>query len=104
MLKHRREQPVEVYPVGLLADLRFLSGTIRRAPSHTGEAWRKLRNGWRGSWRRRSYWNGYLAEPKVDNAWARAGHGWTEKRARRDLDRHLADVVDRSLREGPGAS
>jgi hypothetical protein len=89
----------EVYAVGLLSDLRFFYGTLRRAPKHTRQAWRKLWYGWRQSWRRRSYWNGYLAEPKVDNAWSRAGHGWTKRRAVRILDRHLAEVVDRSLRE-----
>lgn len=102
--EHRCAQPIDVYPVGLLADLRFLYGAARHAPRHTGQALRKLTNNWRSGWRRRSYWTGYLAEPKVDNAWARAGHGWTKKRAARDLDRHLADVVDRSLDDGGGVS
>lgn len=93
---------IDVYPVGLLADLRFLYGTVRRAPRHTPEAWRKLTNGWRQSWRQQSYWNGYLAEPKVDNAWRRAGHGWTRRRAVRSLERHLQEVVDGALNEERG--
>lgn len=90
---------VDVYPVGLLADLRFLYGTVRRAPRHTREAWRKLRNGWRQGWRKRSYWNGYLAEPTPNVAWVGAGHGWTKGRAVRGLDRHHRDAVERALRE-----
>ena len=91
---------IDVYPVGLLADLLFLARTVQRVPRHTKDAWRKLANGWRMSWHQRSYWNGYLAEPRTDNAWKRAGHGWTRRRALRSLDRHLAEVVDRSLNGG----
>lgn len=90
---------VDVYPVGLLADLRFVYGTVRRAPRHTREAWRKLRNGWRQGWRKRSYWNGYLAEPTPNVAWVSAGHGWTKGRAARGLDRNHRDAVERALRE-----
>lgn len=59
---------VDVYPVGLLADVLFLARTVRCAPKHVRQAWRKLRYGFRRSWRRRSYWNGYLAEPTTDHA------------------------------------
>lgn len=34
----------------------------------------------------------HLAEPTVDGGWTRCGHGWTRKRALRDLDRHVAGV------------
>jgi hypothetical protein len=92
-------KPVDVYPVGLLADLLFLARTRQRAPEHTPDAWRKLRYGWRTGWRKRSYWNGYLAEPNPDNGRTGAGHGWTKARALRSLDRRFVAVVEQALRE-----
>lgn len=103
---------IAVYAVGLLADLRSMALFARvglfgmRSPGgrQFGPVDRKaVRHGLRvraGSFlrnlprqaRRRSYWNGYLAEPEPpfpDWAWTRCGHGWTKARARRSLARHV---------------
>lgn len=88
---------VDVYAVGFVADFMALLRTIRYVPKHTRTAWRRLRFGLRDDWRRRSYWNGYLAEPtsvpSPERPWWRCGHGWTKQRALRDLNRHLADAA-----------
>lgn len=76
-----QERGLDVYPVGLLRDLQEFGQVIRYAC-------RKLANNWRTGWRRRSYWNGYLAEQSNGRA-RRAGHGWTEHRAVEDLAHHL---------------
>jgi hypothetical protein len=80
---------VDVYPVGLLHDLRLAWGTVRHVPSRAGWALGKLGRGFGRGWRNRSYWNGYLAEPTVEGQWTRCGHGWTRRRALRDLNRHV---------------
>jgi hypothetical protein len=93
---------IDVYPVGLLRDLRLVWLTMRRTPGHAAWALRKLRRNFCRSWRRRSYWSGYLAEPTTSNVWTRAGHGWSKTRARRDFDRHLAEIARRSVGDLPG--
>jgi hypothetical protein len=95
---HAVDDGVSIYPVGALHDLLIVWRTALRAPSHLGWAFRKLRSGFRSGSRRRSYWNGYLAEPTTSNAWTRAGHGWTKRRARRSLDLHFIELVDRATR------
>lgn len=95
---------VHIYAVGLLDHLRTVRGTWK----HLGrrEAIRTLRHrlgylrhqirarNWRAV---RNYFNGYLAEPLThDEAWTRCGHGWTRKRALRDLNRHM----DKLARDG----
>lgn len=92
---------VDVYPVGALRDLRMMWSAVRHGhrigwmPA-AGEVRRYAR--WMArSWRRRSYWNGYLAEPTwgVDGpAFTRCGHGWTERRARRSLAAHVLELAD----------
>ena len=76
---------VRIYPVGLFRDLIALR--TRRFTARTFTRW------FRRSWRRRSYWNGYLAEHVGNLPHTRAGHGWTKRRALRDLHRHLAEVA-----------
>lgn len=85
------ESTVEIYPVGLLHDLRLFVHEPDRAFARA-----RLRNGLRRpiasararNWRAvRSYLNGYLAEHSTLGS--RAGHGWTRGRAARDLARHL---------------
>jgi hypothetical protein len=75
----------DVYPVGLLRDLIQFDDQFhlknRRQALRT--LWRHLRR----SWRRRNYWNGYLAEHR--QLGTRCGHGWTRSRAYRDLLEHL---------------
>jgi hypothetical protein len=99
--------PVDVYPVGVLADLLAIRVALDpRAPRPTGHQpryvppndWRRktITHRWRSirrHWRRRSAWNGYLAEPYDSNSgtWTRCGHGWTVRRAVADLGRHLVD-------------
>ncbi|WP_344951537.1 hypothetical protein [Actinomadura miaoliensis] len=82
--------PVEIYPVGLLRDLREFANSVDRR-----QAWRRLprRLAWpihrarEGRWRSaRQYFNGYLAEPRqFPPGVARCGTGWTRGRAYRDL-------------------
>lgn len=81
----------DVYPVGLFRDVRNTWDRLH-APRKRGRraAIRSFCYWFGRSWRRRSYWNGYLAE--VDAGW-RAGHGWTPGRARRDLAHHLTVEV-----------
>ena len=83
---------VDVYPVGwlaawlerrmgtsLLGEFRYFRSQVRN------KNWRALHN----------TFNGYLAEPVGDwpVLWHRCGHGWTKRRAVRDLFRHMADVA-----------
>lgn len=82
------DDKVDVYPVGVLRDLRSIRHVHRRKGLR--EALRRLRYVLRSkSWTRRSAWNGYLAEAP---GMPRAGHGWTYKRAMRSLDRAAATL------------
>lgn len=86
---------VDVYPVGLLDDLKMLRGRLRiRDGGHPGPWWSflyHLRQGTvvrikRGEWRAfRNYFNGYLAEHPDGRS--NAGRGWTKRAAVRRLDR-----------------
>jgi hypothetical protein len=100
---------VDVYPVGVLRDLQAVPRYLRhRMPSR---AWACFRSAWRhparhirnGDWRAfGNTFSGYLAEPGwlpggflPDDPWprwARCGHGWTRRRALRDLARHLQEA------------
>lgn len=113
------ERPlIDVYPVGVLADLRrawhYL--TARRFPATVGQpawAWRierarislrhirqtiarHVRNrNWRGL---KNAFNGYLAEPRAFPAGlTRCGSGWTKKRALRSLARHAGKATATQL-------
>jgi hypothetical protein len=79
---------VDIYPVGLLADLKHFRGHWWTRGRRY--ALSRLVRSFRRSWRRRSYWNGYLAEVELPVA-SRCGHGWTKARARLDLARHVAE-------------
>jgi hypothetical protein len=87
---------VDIYAVGLLHDIRLAVGGLR-ARGHRFHFARKLPRRLRSSWRKSSYWNGYLAEPAAIadglNTWTRCGHGWTKKRALRDLRRHMRELA-----------
>lgn len=85
---------VEIYSVGLLRDLAlfvhspdrsYARRVLRRSVRYVlGQA--KARN-WRAA---KSYFNGYLAEPRHDvPGFTRCGTGWTRGRAYRDLIRRL---------------
>ena len=86
---------VDVYPVGLLSDLRLLRGALKYGPSRRAAWWSflyRFRRGtferiYHGEWRAlKNYFNGYLAEdpdPRVP----RAGSGWTRRRALESLAR-----------------
>lgn len=78
-----------IYPVGLLHDwqhrkMRSLRRALRRPFNHalSGD-WRAFRN----------YFNGYLAEPTPMQG-RRCGHGWTKRRAFRDLIAHLNSLEE----------
>lgn len=78
---------VDVYPVGFFSDLRHGKVTTRGFHSLCHHV--KERN-WRGV---RSYFNGYLAEPKsLPPGLRRCGSGWTKRRALNSLDRELAKL------------
>lgn len=74
---------ISVYPVGFMSVLlRFRHGSPKR--------WnlRWVARDIRTHWRRRSYWNGFLAEvdyPPAGLLHTRCGKGWTRKAAVRDL-------------------
>ena len=77
---------IDVYPVGFYRDARRLLMSLRMGH------WRDIshRARWIAqSWRRRSYWNGYLAE--VGHPVALCGHGWTRRRALLSLEARLQE-------------
>lgn len=95
---------VDIYPVGLLADLgqfvhcpnrRTARRTLRRSVTTISRyvaagRWDELRN----------YLNGYLAEPNPFPAGlTRCGSGWTRGRAFRDLQRRTARAALTSRQE-----
>lgn len=90
------ERPVDVYPVGFLRDALqvWRAFRLRRQlpPGVVKSEARKYARWFRRSWRRKSYWNGYLAEPTWPGdqspQWRRCGSGWTKRRALRSLSRH----------------
>ena len=99
-MKHSNYPPgteIDVYPVGVLDDLRFAYRAIRFG--HCREAHRKIRSQARriielalaGEWRSvRQSFNGYLAEPTpFPGGLKGCGHGWTKKRALRKLDERM---------------
>jgi hypothetical protein len=97
---------VDVYPVGLLSDLRRFRGAVKHQPkpwdrrSVAGHPWWRL---WRDlkvgtvervrrrEWRAlKNYFNGYLAEPTpFPDGLRRCGSGWTRRRALASLRRHM---------------
>lgn len=94
-----RRPLIDIYPVGVLDRLLRLGRAIRtRNPELI--RWALGQCGWEAryivgrarerNWRAvRNAFNGYLAEHRTRGA--RCGHGWTRRRALRDLYRHLAD-------------
>lgn len=72
----------DVYAVGFLSDLR----EARRSGN-----WRAKLRWFRRSWRRRSYWNGFLAEHEACPH--NAGRGWTRHAACRRVERIHRRVV-----------
>lgn len=97
------EERVHIYPVGFLRDLIHTWNAARRARSwsETRQRIRSFRRSFLRSWRRRSYWNGYLAEPTWDvdgPQWRRCGTGWTRNAALRSLHCHLRDLAERAYR------
>jgi hypothetical protein len=92
-VKHQTFGEIEVYAVGLLADLRRLVHSpeplpqrIRRFRFDLGYPRRQARaRNWRAV---KNYLNGYLCEPAVwPSGVTRCGTGWTRGRAYRDLAR-----------------
>ena len=78
---------IDVYPVGVYSDLRCLMMALHNW--HWWEVSYRLR--WIArSWRRRSYWNGYLAE--VGHPIATCGRGLTRRRALLRLEARLREV------------
>ena len=87
---------IDIYPVGLLRDLRDfihspkpLRQRLRRLlyDLDIGVTYRIRRRSWRAL---RNYLNGYLAEHQTRGT--RCGHGWTRGRAYNDLMRHLKEL------------
>ncbi|MEU5938648.1 hypothetical protein ABZ807_05570 [Micromonospora sp. NPDC047548] len=88
---------VDVYPVGVLADLLMLRGARRNGALRW--ALRRVLGTLRyvagraraGRWREvKNSFNGYLAEPRrwpQDGSLTRCGSGWTQRRALRSLRR-----------------
>lgn len=79
---------VDIYPVGLMADLRT-SWRLKRIRLHLkSQIWNHVR---RREWRElKNTFNGYLAEPDVmPGNLTRCGSGWTRSRAFKDLRRRV---------------
>ena len=85
---------INVYPVGLLRDLRqFARGRARRRVRRLLRALRyPFRQARDGNWRAvRNYFNGYLAEPyTMPPGVTRCGSGWTRRRALADWGAQVA--------------
>jgi hypothetical protein len=86
--------PIDVYAVGWLEAWKHRN--MPRPHGHRGS----LRREWNYMWRQikahewravKNTFNGYLAEAQTDKT-RRAGHGWTEQRALRDLERHVREM------------
>lgn len=105
-MKHSTYPPgteIDVYPVGVLDDLRFAYRAIRSG--HSREGYGKIRSSIRyvvdsvraGNWRSvRNSFNGYLAEPTpFPEGLKGCGSGWTRKRALRSLRRRYEREVTR---------
>ena len=81
------ETYVSIYPTGFYRDLqmRVLCKETRNLKAFV--RW------FRESWRRRSYWNGYLCEPyQMPQGMKRCGSGLTPGRAYRDYMRRYTDL------------
>lgn len=94
-LNRQHSPDIDVYPVGWLKALKL----ARHMPAQrTAKLRQELRYNLT-QLRRRNFravknsFNGYLAEHR--HLGTRAGHGWTKRRALRDLYRHLAEVTQR---------
>lgn len=99
-MKHSHtDSTVDIYPVGVLADLLRLRRALTNYDTKaTGWAVGRLRADLRhiaararaGKWREvKNAFNGYLAEPTpFPGHMRRCGSGWTKKRAMRSLRRH----------------
>lgn len=94
---------VDVYRVGALDQLwrvyRVLNPRVARQLRARGlrgfrrAQLRRTASKFRQHWRRRSFWNGYLAEPTPTPYGLRTiGHGWTRRRALARLGRCLYEV------------
>lgn len=87
------ESFIEAYPVGFFQDLRRL-----RVNNHVVGRGRAFKNFWywfKRSYKRRSYWNGYLAEwhyPPEGMRHTQCGKGWTKKAAIRRLGKHIMEM------------
>lgn len=105
-MKHNAYPPgtqIDVYPVGVLADLRFAYRAIRFGRFREGywklrsQARRIIERARAGNWRSvRQSFNGYLAEPTpFPEGLKGCGSGWTRKRALRSLRRRYEREVTR---------
>lgn len=90
-------KPVEVYAVGVLADLKRdwrMVMKLRKRPVHMRRCLRYIARQVRArNWRAvKNSFNGYLAEPYDMSGVTRCGTGWTKRRAMRSLRRQYAVV------------
>ncbi|MFD0902356.1 hypothetical protein [Actinomadura sediminis] len=95
-MKHHVTGEIDIYPVGLLADLQRLVHGAEPLRQRLARFRRDLRypigRARERKWRAvTSYLNGYLAEPRDwPDGLTRCGTGWTRGRAYRDLNRRVA--------------
>jgi len=86
---------IETYSVGLLMDWDHLWIRIRYNPREFIACFRLFFKSWARSWRRKSYWNGYLTEwhyRPFQLKTTRCGHGWTKRRSQTSLGRHIVST------------
>lgn len=93
--KRRTEEfGIGTYAVGLLYDILRLIERLQMDESHRKRVtpWRSFFFAFKTHWRKKSYWNGYLAEwhyPPADVMIHKCGHGWTRRRALRRMGQYL---------------
>lgn len=83
---------IHIYPVGFFRDVKKLWGALKHAPTiaYKKRALRSFVYWFSRSWTRRSYWNGYLAEPTpFPEGLRKCGTGWTRFGAAMDLRKKL---------------
>ena len=87
------EKGISTYRVGFFQDLWwFLRVLLGKQKAEKKAVLKLVIQKFRIHWRKKSYWNGFLAEwhyvPEGVNHYT-AGHGWTRKRALKRLGQYI---------------
>jgi hypothetical protein len=89
----RRNEAVNVYEVGFFRDVRTLYRRIkyRNLRRYPFDPFKPFFRSVAQSWKRKSYWNGFLVEPLESGKAKACGRGWTKGLAFRSLEKRRVD-------------